>query len=101
MYNNHYFNIIVVLLCVKNSRYDEGMKDVFKQNQCIEISKEPLMIITERENAVQIFLSFMENDGWIYLKNEQLGSQYCFKNNTETIYFILTYNKSYALWTKR
>ena len=90
---------ILIYECVTIKNTNKDIQSIFEVNKCIQSSEDKLIFITPKDNAKKYFTDFMEENGWDYLMEEQLGSGYCFEKNSKKYYFILQYKSNYALWT--
>lgn len=100
------FTIIVcvesVMLIVFSStikKHNQSIMELFKYSDVIKTSEAPLTYITKKESALDDFKKHLQKNGWSFLEEKQLGAAYCFEKENKEIYYSITYEELYAVWT--
>ena len=89
-----------LFLGIKLINLKSELDNLFSEKQCIQISdsKDHNMFATVKGDTVSVFIDYMEEKGWKYIPEEQLGGGYCFEKDGNKVYYTCTNYKNYYIW---
>lgn len=67
-------------------------------NDYTTIQSNPRVIISKPEHAWDAFMSYLEEQGYEYLKEERMGGLCVIEKNGEREYVVVSLNRYYSMW---
>lgn len=102
--------LLIISTVVSMSKFDTTnpllsgiglFKIMFTKAEIVQIQEYPRVYLAKPDNAQQVLIDFMEQQGYYYLENERMASTLVFGNEISRNYVDFSVNTYYSKWVFR